>query len=97
MKPFLTEYQCTKPMMLFMYDDLHQLLRDMVSKYIKPETLEKCKNDSIICDVNFNYAKNHLRNKEVDIGYGTNKILTDKMKTDEINKREIDVLTADFL
>ena len=94
MKPFLTEYQCTKPMMPlpFMYDDLHQLLRDIVSKYIKPKTLEKYKNASTLCDVNFSGAKNHLRNKEVDIGFGAN-----KMKTDEITKREIAVFTADCL
>ena len=41
-KTFLTEYQYTKPMMPFMYDDLHQLLRGIMSKYIKPETLKKC-------------------------------------------------------
>ena len=77
-----------------MYDDLHQLL---ASKYIKPEMLEKCENASILCDVNFSDAKNHLRNKEVDIGFGANKILTKKMKTDEIARHEIDVCTADCL
>ena len=94
MKPFLTEYQCTKPMMPlpFMYDDLHHLLRDIMSKYIKPKTLEKCKNASTLCDVNFSDAKNHLRNKEVDTGFGAN-----KMKTDQITKREIAVFTADCL
>ena len=97
MKPFLTEYQYNKLMMTFMYDDLHQLLRNIVFKYIKPETLEKCKNASIICDANFSDAKNHLRNKEVDIGFGANKLLTDKLKTDEMTKREIDVFTADCL
>ena len=81
MKPFLTEYQYSRPMMPFMCDDLHQLLRDIVSKYVKFETLEKCKNASILCDVNLSGAKNHLSNKEVDIGSGANKILTDKMKT----------------
>ena len=50
MKPFLTEYQYTKPLMPFMYDDPHQLLRDIVSTYIKPETLGKCKNANILCD-----------------------------------------------
>ena len=62
-KRFLTEYLHTKPMMPFMYDDLHQLLRDRVSKYIKPETLEKCKNASFLFHVNFSDAKNRLRNK----------------------------------
>ena len=82
-------------MMPFMYHDLHQLLRGTVSKYIKPETLEKCLNTNILFDVNFSNAKNRLRNKGVDIGFGANKILTDKMKTDKIAKSEIDVFTAD--
>ena len=68
-----------------------------MTKHIKPETLEKCKNASILCDVNFSDAKNHLKNREVDIRFGDNKILTDKMKTDEITKREIDLFTADCL
>ena len=83
--------------MSFIYNDLHQLLRDLVSKYIKLETLEKCKSTSILCDVNCSNAKNHLRSKEVDIGFGANKILTEKMKTDEIARHEIDVFTADCL
>ena len=58
MKPFLTEYQYAKPMIPFMHGDLHQLLRDVVSKYITPEPLEKCKNTSILFDVSFNDAKN---------------------------------------
>ena len=33
----------------------------------------------------------------MDIGFGANKILTDKMNTDEIAKSEIDVFTADWL
>ena len=33
----------------------------------------------------------------MDIAFGANKILTDKMKTDEIAKNEIDVLTTDWL
>ena len=57
-----------------MYDDLHQLLRDILPKYIKAEMLEKCKNANILCDVNFIDDKNHLRNKEVDIGFGAKPI-----------------------
>ena len=82
-------------MMPFMYNDLHQLLRDILSKYIKPEILGKCKNASLLFEVNCSDAKNCLRNKGVDIGFGANKILIDKMKTDVIAKSETDVFTAD--
>ena len=84
MKPFLAECQYTKPMMSFMHDDLHQLLRNIASKNIKLKILEKYKNASVLCDDNFSDTKNHLENKEVDIGFGANKILTDKMKTDNM-------------
>ena len=77
--------------------DFHQLLRDFASRYIISETLEKYKNASVLCDVNFSDAKNHLRNKEVDIGFGGNKILTDTVKIDKITKCEVDVFTADCL
>ena len=97
MKPFLTEYQYTKPVMPFMYDDFHQLLRVIVYKYIKPETLEKCKNTNIFSIVNFSDAKKYLKYKELDIDFGANKILTGKMKTDEITKRETVVFAAGCL
>ena len=42
-------------------------------------------------------AKNHLKYKEVDIDFGANNTLTEKMKTDEITKRETDVFAADCL
>ena len=64
-------------MMPFMYD-LHQLLRDIVSKYIKPEMLNKCKKTLAFFLMS---TKNHLSGKEVDIGFGTKNILTNKMKT----------------
>ena len=34
LKPFLTLYQCVKPMMQFLYDDLYVLLREMASKFV---------------------------------------------------------------
>ena len=43
-----------------------------MSKYVKPEMLEKWKNASILFDLNFSDAKSHLRNKVVDIGFGSN-------------------------
>ena len=41
--------------------------------------------------------KTCLRNKGVNIAFGANKILTDKMTTDKITKREIDVFTTYWL
>ena len=97
MKPFLAECQYTKPMMSFMHDDLHQLLRNIASKNIKLKMLEKYKNASVLCDDNFSDTKNYLENKEVDIGFGANKILTEKMKTDNMKLMCVQLIVWSFL
>ena len=43
LQEFLTVYQCTKPMSPYLYDDLHGLLKDIVSKFLKSKVLAECK------------------------------------------------------
>ena len=48
----------------------------------------------MLCDVDFSDAKIHLKNKEMDLCFGTNRILTDKVRTGEIMKGEFYGFTA---
>ena len=82
MKPFLIQYQSTKSMIPFLYKDLYQLLRDIVSKFIKPDVLEQCKNTSSLCDIDFKDTKNQL--KKPEIGFGASRLLDEKIKRDGI-------------
>ena len=87
MKHFLTNYQCIKPMMSFMYDDLHQVLRDMSAKFIKADELEKYKTGAALIKIDFGDSKIH--SKDVEVGCGASKILSDKTRRDEITKAEV--------
>ena len=87
MKHFLANYQCIKPMMPFMYDDLHQVLRDMSSKFIKADELEKYKTGAALIKMDFCDSKIHSKDVEVDCG--ASKILSDKTRRDEVTKAEV--------
>ena len=53
--------------MRFLYDDFYQLLRDIVSKFIIPGVLEKCKSASSFCHIDFMYTKNQLKKLEIGL------------------------------
>ena len=81
LKDVLTSYQQAKPMVPFLHDDLHQHLRDIVAKFIKPDILVRCKIPSN-CEIDLNYPNNQL--KKLDIGFGANKKISAKVMSDEI-------------
>ena len=62
MKPFLRQYQSTKSMIPYLYDDLCHLLRDILLKFITPDVLKQYKNASNLCDIDLTDAKNQLSN-----------------------------------
>ena len=82
LKDFLTSYQQVKPMAPFLHDDFHQLFRDIVAKFIKPNVLDQCKNSKQLCEIDLNNPNNHF--KKPDIGYGSNNKISAKVKSDEI-------------
>lgn len=65
MKPFLTQYQSTKSMKPYLYDDFYQLLRHTVPKSIKLDVLKQYKNASNLCDIDLTDPKNRLANRKL--------------------------------
>ena len=57
MKPFLTLYQTENPMVPILYDDIHSLIREIMSWFIKPCILQKTKLGSDLCKIDLNDAK----------------------------------------
>ena len=65
MKPFLTQYQSTKSMTLYLYDDFYQLLGHTVPKSIKLDVLKQYKKASNLSDIDFTDPKNRLTNRKL--------------------------------
>ena len=47
-------------MLPFLYDDLHGLLTDIVSKFLKSKVLAECKTPRSLCEVDYSDSKNQL-------------------------------------
>ena len=71
LQSFLTICQYAKPMTLFIYDDLYQLLKDFTSKFMKKEVLDRCKNSSSLCKLDFHLKQNQLKHPDHEFGADT--------------------------
>ena len=88
LQSFLTTYQSVKPMTPFLHDDLYQLLKDITSKFMKSEVLDKCKSSISLCKLDYNKENSYL--KKPDIGFGANAVIKDKTEKDEVTLAQVE-------
>ena len=62
----------------FTHDDLYQLLKDLTSKFVKKEVLDRCKNSSSLCKLDFHLEENHFNHP--DLGFGADTVIKDRLK-----------------
>ncbi|XP_027145370.1 uncharacterized protein LOC113747891 isoform X2 [Larimichthys crocea] len=72
-QPFLTKYQTDVPMMLFLWEDLETLMRNLLKRFIKREALPQTPYKLVRLDV-VDHAM-WLSPKEVDIGMGATVVI----------------------
>lgn len=64
-KPFLTQYQCTQPMIPFLYTDLSALIKDIMGLFVKAQVLE---NASSVAEIDISKEENLLPVSDVKLG-----------------------------
>ena len=57
---YLKKYQTDKPMVPYMYDDLHFMMNNLFSIIVKPEMLEKCKSGKQLVEIDLSDEKKTL-------------------------------------
>lgn len=67
LQPFLTEFQTSKPMTPFLYDELQRLLKCFGNKFLKKDVLE----NKDIQKLDLKDENNLLPTKDIDLGYST--------------------------
>ena len=86
LKPFLTAYQTLAPMVRFMYDDLYKLTKEIMSLFIKPSVLTS---GIKLAKIDLRKKENLVHLKKVNFGFGANKFIQEKLRSDEITLQEI--------
>ena len=95
MKPFLTLYQTENPMVPFLYDDIHSLIREIMSWFIKPCILQKTKLGSDLCKIDLNDQENLLKHTKINVGCGATKSINNMSKIDDISSSDINNFKKD--
>lgn len=84
-EPFLKQFQTAAPMAPYLYDDLAQLLRSLMSRFIKRSIMDEAKNFSQIMLIDVLNKENRCSYKDLDIGVAAKKALgTCKLSDKEI-------------
>ena len=88
--PYLTRYQSQRPMIPFLYDDIQQLFKELLSLTIKSEVIDNCKEDyKTLLKIDLRDVRNHIRKKDMYVGFGTLEELQSLLRKDLISHADI--------
>ena len=76
-------------MVPFLYDDLHSLVHEIMSWFIKTTILWKVNSGSALRKLDWTDIKNTLLCNKINIGCGATKVINSKIRTDTVIPREI--------
>ncbi|XP_055620811.1 uncharacterized protein LOC129765028 [Toxorhynchites rutilus septentrionalis] len=76
-EPFLREFQTDNPMVPFLYNNLSQMARSILGRFMQ---IDQLKNITQVTIEEINEAKNHLPMKEIVLGFETRKVLKNSSK-----------------
>jgi len=86
--PFLKDFQTDKPVMPFVSEALSDLIRSLMRRFIKPDTLDAAKTPAKLVSIDITDTSIHLPHSKIDVGFRTKHSLQQVP-----NKSERDMLT----
>ena len=88
--PYLTRYQSQKPMIPFLHDDIQQLVKELLSLTIKSEIIDNYKeNYKALLKIDLRDVRNHIKKKDMHVGFGTLDELQFLLRKDLISRTDI--------
>ena len=96
-QPFLKLYQTDRPMMPFLASDLAGLLRDLLSRFVKPEVLAGSKSILSLSSIDCADKKIHLDVSKLDVGFAASQSLRVKSGASDKAKHTFRMECHDFL
>ena len=81
--PFLRMYQTTKPMMPFFYDDLHEVIRGLMEKFVASSVLNESKSATSLSKIDLTKKENLM--KKPDVGFGAANEISNLLKKEAIS------------
>ena len=92
MKPFLESYQSPRPLLPFMAEDLYVLCKDLMSKFVKDQVLQKVENAAQLLRIDVHKAENLKPVQKIEVGFA----VRPHLETAEKNKKTTPLQILDF-
>ncbi|KAL3841458.1 hypothetical protein ACJMK2_019600 [Sinanodonta woodiana] len=73
--PFLEAYQTDKPMLPFLATDLGVLVKDLMSRYLKPEIMSTANSVTALVSIVFDNKENFIDAGKVNVGFSASQTL----------------------
>ena len=86
--PFLTKFQTDKPMLPFLCSDLANLVRALMSRFIKSAILSEAKTISKLIAIDVTKRENHVDYSKLDLGFSTEQILKNLVTGKKLSDRQ---------
>ena len=77
-------------MIPFLHDDIQQVVKELLSLTIKCEVIDNCKEDyEVLLKIDLRDVRNHIKKKDLHIGFGTLDELQSLLRKDLISHADI--------
>ena len=86
--PFLAGYQNDSPMVPFLGEDLYDLQKSVMNRFIKSEIMATLKTGEKLLTLKIADNENHVNTKKVDIGFSAEKILKGALEKKNISEKQ---------
>jgi len=95
---FLTMFQCDRPLVPFLCDEVHAILKSVMTRFIKTNVLKEADTVLKLCKIDCEDTKNHKDYKNIDVGFAANAVLQSAPKTvSDLQKMSFRVGCTKFL
>ena len=89
LKHFINVYETSKPMVPFLHDDLHNIVRKLMSWFVKCTVLHEACTAEKLCTVDLHQEGNYVDMINLNIGFGADHFLQNCVRDNTILKEDI--------
>ena len=96
-EPYLTLYQTDQPMLPYMFDDILELIKNILSLFLKPSVIENCKISADLLKLDLMKNENLLPTKSITVGFAADVSLKKLLRQDKITPIEASQFRKDCI
>ncbi|XP_070176232.1 uncharacterized protein [Littorina saxatilis] len=94
-EPFLRQYQTDKPVLPFLADDLFDVVRNMMGRFVKDDIMENVGSSTsklILASQDLSEVKTHKDGSKINIGFASHRLLRDLKSRGKVSEKDQMVL-----